>query len=295
MTQISPSIVSRSFGAESSPLVIGGNGGSGTRLVAEILIQAGLFMGYDLNRSSDNLLFTYLFKRPIRHAPYLKENKPRSDALFALHEKLFLRNARLTLKELGLVVQAGRDHVAGPYYGRRWILERWQKMMWLEKSVNFAKGWGWKEPHSMFFLRGVTGYYPQLKFILVLRDGLDMAFSKNVQQFRYWSFAYDIDGAQSSVENRFEFWYRSNLDVIRFGRTQMDANFLVLKFEDLCMKPKETISQLLQFAGLGVSDAPTSIWSLPELPASYGRYRQHNTSWISPEIKRKSVEIGYVH
>ena len=41
---------------------IGGLGGSGTRVYADILQQAGIFIGNDLNRELDNLLFTRLFK-----------------------------------------------------------------------------------------------------------------------------------------------------------------------------------------------------------------------------------------
>lgn len=39
-------------------IAIGGLGGSGTRAVAEVFIQAGLFMGDELNKSNDTLVFT---------------------------------------------------------------------------------------------------------------------------------------------------------------------------------------------------------------------------------------------
>src|SRR6266550_6138718 len=45
------------------PVAIGGVGGSGTRLVAEILRHLGYYMGRDLNEASDNLWFTLLFRR----------------------------------------------------------------------------------------------------------------------------------------------------------------------------------------------------------------------------------------
>jgi len=46
------------------PIVVGGVGGSGTRVVAEILSKFGFYLGNDLNGASDNLLYTLLFKRP---------------------------------------------------------------------------------------------------------------------------------------------------------------------------------------------------------------------------------------
>lgn len=46
------------------PVVIGGIGGSGTRIVAEILSRWGFYIGNDLNKFNDKLLYTLLFKRP---------------------------------------------------------------------------------------------------------------------------------------------------------------------------------------------------------------------------------------
>lgn len=56
MTQPNPSLP--------GPVVVGALGGSGTRLIARILMESGFFMGSDLNRERDNLWFTLLFKRP---------------------------------------------------------------------------------------------------------------------------------------------------------------------------------------------------------------------------------------
>ncbi|PLX51195.1 MAG: hypothetical protein C0613_00910 [Desulfobulbaceae bacterium] len=50
--------------SKNGPWVIGGVGGSGTRVVAEIFAALGVYIGNDLNAASDNLLYTLLFKRP---------------------------------------------------------------------------------------------------------------------------------------------------------------------------------------------------------------------------------------
>ena len=44
-------------------MVIGGIGGSGTRVVAQVVRDAGIAIGADLNASLDNLVFSFLFKR----------------------------------------------------------------------------------------------------------------------------------------------------------------------------------------------------------------------------------------
>ena len=45
-------------------IAIGALGGSGTRAVAQVFLEAGIYMGDDLNRANDNLIFTRLFKDP---------------------------------------------------------------------------------------------------------------------------------------------------------------------------------------------------------------------------------------
>ncbi len=49
---------------ETPPVIIGGVGGSGTRVIAELLSKIGYYIGNDLNNASDNLLYTLIFKRP---------------------------------------------------------------------------------------------------------------------------------------------------------------------------------------------------------------------------------------
>ncbi|MCX6279657.1 MAG: hypothetical protein NT004_16405, partial [Bacteroidetes bacterium] len=45
------------------PVVVGGVGGSGTRVIAEILSLLNFYLGNDLNGPNDFLLYTLLFKR----------------------------------------------------------------------------------------------------------------------------------------------------------------------------------------------------------------------------------------
>ena len=49
--------------SDAAPVVVGGIGGSGTRVFAQLLRDLGFDMGSDLNESLDDLGFTALFKR----------------------------------------------------------------------------------------------------------------------------------------------------------------------------------------------------------------------------------------
>ncbi len=50
-------MTSEDSGVERTPIAVGGIGGSGTRVVAAILKELGIFIGDNLNASNDNLDF----------------------------------------------------------------------------------------------------------------------------------------------------------------------------------------------------------------------------------------------
>ena len=93
----------------SPPLVIGGLGGSGTRVVAEIVLAQGWYLGQDLNRARDNLLFSLLFKRP-----YWRRQLSNDVAAFQRHVELFQRRMAgksLRLSEWPVMLGAFRDAI----------------------------------------------------------------------------------------------------------------------------------------------------------------------------------------
>jgi hypothetical protein len=276
-----------------APVVVGGCGGSGTRVVAEILARAGMHIGYDLNRSNDDLLFTYLFKHPYRFADIQLQSNSLVEQLLKIHHRMISGQLPKGLNNWGLYFKAGWDHMnKRVYYGSRWVFNRWKQIRKMKRPKHLTT-WGWKEPHTIFFLPNIQNYYKNARFILVLRNGLDMAYTKNIQQMVCWGRRYQIDGSDLSPNNKFDYWYRSNQTTINLVKEHYSGNFLVLKLEDLWFEKDEKIKQLLVFAGLGSINPPAEIWNIPKIPASSGRYREQDTSWVDKGVLRKLAEFGY--
>ena len=126
----------------SAPVVIGGTGGSGTRLVARLLREMGVELGAQVNGTEDALSFVPLYDRYVN--PYLARG--------ALDSAAFEAD----------LLKAIREH-RGPDAG---------------------KVWGWKNPRSIFLLPVLDGLIAGLKFVHVVRHGLDMALSSNQNQVR---------------------------------------------------------------------------------------------------------------
>ena len=206
-----------------------------------------------------------------------------------------LGTIKLLLK-LNLLVEASRDHISGPYYGWRWIIERWRRIL-LPSAPKPQGGlwlWGWKEPHTIFFLHSIQAYYQKSKFILVLRNGLDMAYSRNTQQMKYWGSSFGIDPSDLEPQNRFEFWYRSNQHAIATARSQFVDSFMIVKLEDLYLEKETNLEALFAFVGLNPADVSEDVWHIPKLPSSHGRYHEYDTAWIDAGIIQKLMEVGYV-
>jgi len=224
------------------PLVIGGTGGSGTRLFVGLAQSAGVQMGTLLNDSEDQLEIAAYFDRWINR--WLTEDRACE---------------KIMAKELGEIVNR---HRAVP-------------------SVR----WGWKEPRSVFLLEFLDRTFSGLRFLHVLRDGRDLAFSTNQNQLRKHGEV--MLGSAGSVEptRSIALWAKVNGAAADYAESEMEGRYLRLRFEDLLSSPDEAASSLAEFCGEG----RTSTAALELLrPESLGAWRRAP----SEVIRRLTEEAG---
>jgi hypothetical protein len=225
----------------SGPIAIGGVGGSGTRIVAELLKQLGIFIGDNLNRSNDNQSF-----------PRLRE--------FTFHSDLPDEEQRkIVLSEL-----------------RRFETEMLDS---LDQSGQDVRGWGWKAPPMFLWLDLVSEHFPNLKYIHVIRHGLDMAYSPNQNQVRELGYhAFGIRANRLSLRKAsLRYWIQANQLAIERGKELLGKRFLLLYFDALCTNPLEGIDALIDFIGLDAGTVDREQLSRIVIPpASLGRYKTHN-------------------
>jgi hypothetical protein len=180
------------------PIVVGGIGGSGTRVVAEMLALFGVNIGFDLNDASDNLWYTLLFKRPRWFYKNRTDNKEINIGISLFH-KLMTTRERLSLGESRFLLQAvaemaltGHNH-RGDGKGL-WPFASIRKMI---SPIGVGEreyfGWGWKEPNSHLLISNLADYFSDFKYIHLIRHGLDMAFSHNQQQLFNWGRLFGVE------------------------------------------------------------------------------------------------------
>lgn len=241
------------------PLGVGGVGGSGTRLVASLLEAMGLFMGEHVNRSNDSLVWP-----PFRK---LLAESPGRDA--AARERVVFE-----------AITRFEQHMHEDYH----------------RVARGDHNWFWKVPTTFFWLEPLAAYFPRMKYIHVIRHGLDMAFSGNRRQVKVWAGAVGLE-LRPPIDPRqmLEYWVLANDLALDRARRLLGDRCLLLSFDRLCRSPETELPRLAAFV-----DCPEAQWGLERwrsmirTPESIGRFRDHDChALFPPRLLQAVARYGY--
>lgn len=272
------------------PLVaIGGVGGSGTRVVAEIVKQLGYYIGNHLNEANDNLWFTLLFKR--------EEIISASDAEFDKLVQLFINKMRGTIergKELEQLLSE-LTKIDRSQHSREVLLRSANSFWNLATDMAVRReGIGWKEPNTHMVIGRIRVHVPGIKYIHVIRNGLDMAYSENQNQLEFWG--KQLLGYENGVTPRtsLNFWCAAHRKILSEGKT-MGSRFLLLNFDDLCRDPDKWLDMLVGFLDIQMPDKRTieKLTKLIHPPPTIGRFKQYGLAHLDPEDVEYVSALGF--
>lgn len=283
-----------STGLDDTPFVaIGGVGGSGTRVVAQIVRSAGFHLGPVVNGSMDNLLFTLLFKRPawIASPPSEAEVLSTIDLYTNLLKTGLGPDNPTALDQIKALIGDFQAHD-----GKTGIRpERLPDLLDLPAPPADVVGLGWKEPNTHIYLPQLAQKLPNLKYIHLIRNGLDMALSTNQGQFRNWRnrFPEAGDFAGDETRNKLHFWLAANQRAIDFGQTQMPGRFLMLRYDDLCQNPAEHVARLLAFLGCTPPERRVDALINMVKPTTLNRFRDHPADLFTDQDRARVAALGF--
>ncbi|HEX7503619.1 MAG TPA: sulfotransferase [Acidobacteriota bacterium] len=240
----------RELGVSLPPLIIGGSGGSGTRVFLEIACRGGLFMG-EQNRtnSRDSEPFAQNFVKKWRFKYLLAGGRPSEPEVRRMRRDL----------DKALV-----NH-------RRGIPSR-------------DTAWGLKFPFSIFFLPFLNEQLPGMRYLHVIRDGRDMAFSPRQRALVRIGHIFLRDQwprleRQPQPVQSMALWSRINLQAARYGREAMGERYLRVRFEDLCADPRAVISRIFNFIGAPEPNLDNACAEVAS-PPTIGRWRRQDPELI---------------
>ena len=271
-----------------TPIAIGGVGGSGTRLVADLLMRLGFFVGTDLNDSLDNLWFTLLFKRA--------EIRNCSDAEFQACVDLFVgrMQGRTNLDAADRVFLEHLAEADRPQHDGPWLQERVASFCTPAVGPSPSVRWGWKEPNTHIVLPRLIRSMPAFKYIHVIRNGLDMAYSGNQNQLRLWGPGIlGMDQVPIDPRHSLKYWCRVHVHLLEVFEC-FPGRCLLLDFDQLCMDPHRHLGELLTF--IDVAPSPERIDALASLirpPDSIGRYRGFDSSRLDRQDIATVAKLGF--
>lgn len=225
------------------PIVVFGSGGSGTRAVAQFLIDCRVSMGDVKNDSNDALRITEIINE---HANAILE------ATRCLNYDPKAIDPAVCSAVVSEYRRAGRRHRQGP-------VERW----------------GFKEPRNMFMLPLIDLAFPAALFVHVVRDGRDMLLANNHNQPRKYFEALFGRAFERTQKGIARFWAKTNMEARAFALERFNDRYIVARIEDLCGPEKhEHVKRLSEALDLD-GDLAGRAASVFEMQPSFGRGRLH--------------------
>lgn len=278
---------------EDGPVAVGGLGGSGTRVVAQWLADLGHEIGPDHNRALDNLWFTLLLRR--RSLGAAEQAAALEVFLHAMRGGSVLDAGSLRVVGAAAASAArGRENV-GPHPAG-WAAKRVASLLRARRTVEAGGPWGWKEPNTHVRLPLLCATIPGLRYVHMLRNGLDMVYSRNQNQLRWWGphFGVDVADEQALPRASLQYWAATTRRAQEIGARELGDRFLLLRFEDLCEQPAREAARFLRF--LGRDPDPTTVSRLAavvHVPPSLGRHRGTDLSQFRHQDLEVLEDVGY--
>lgn len=261
-----------------APLVIGGVGGSGTRLVASLVRDMGLSMAGQMNEALDNLWFSALF---VRRSIVMKS--PRELDRLAWLFTNAMRHGQPIPAELEPLVDDACSHDRGPALTRAVLEQACAGLRMATGAADPNQPWGWKQPNSHAMLPQLSERFTGMRYIYVVRNGLDMAFSGNQNQLKYFWGDLLLEGDTSPTpRNALRYWVAAHRRMLA-NRELLGDRLCILDFDALCSSPRQHLESLATFAGLEPGEAVLdSLAASVRAPGSTGRYRTQDCSALDP-------------
>lgn len=267
------------------PLAIGGVGGSGTRLLANMLSVLEVYLGDKQNISHDNLWFTFLLKRP--------ELLHDSEQLLA-HIAIFttlMTGKPLAPAQLQRIAQLALQPVAE--FDAHWANDVAASMVSLTPPPSVGRHWGWKEPNTHIYLAQLLQALPNLRYIHVVRHGLDMAFSHNQLQLQLWGRHFLSAPPFAGPVASLNYWLVTQQRMLKLASAYPDR-ILLLNYDQLCLQPVLGVQTLLDFLAFPViEEVKQRLLAMPRVPATQERYKSQDLGLFSRAALDQVEAFGF--
>jgi len=113
----------------------------------------------------------------------------------------------------------------------------------------------------------------EFKYIQVMRNGLDMAYSNNLNQLKFWGHVFLGRKPEVSPRDSLKYWHIVHRRVMQLGE-KLGDNFYLLNFDQLCAFPDAEVDRLQKFLSIEDDSVVKQLSGLVHVPRSVGRYKK---------------------
>ena len=260
------------------PVVLFNKSHSGSRMLAQLLHDAGIFMGAHRNESWDSLdvlaLVEYLVTRYYPgYEPLFDADGPVDDVLATLLSRVFER------------------HLEGLVPGQRW---------------------GWKLCETAYILPVLAYCFPDAKYVHLIRDGRDVAFcDHHAPNDAFWRKVYFNTDRMRTVEGinltgpayrRRSYLFNAIhwVNSVRIGRSygaMLGSRYREVRYEELCLDFQAESRRLMSYLEVDGPAAAAARSGTVVYESSIGKYRRYPASWRRQVLsieKPLLLELGYL-
>ena len=243
------------------PIAVGAVGGSGTRLLFQVLADCGVAMATALNQAGDALGWP----------PYHALLSPANLARYS--RATILRNTFHVFESL---LRQRREELGG-----------------LART-------GWKVPGTFHWLTELSEFFPRMQYVHLIRNGLDMAYTRNQYQIGNWAGDLGVEvrrgpGGAALPGSMLDYWLAANELALRVGRDRLGDRFLLVRYENLCRAPRAELERLTAALNLPASTRQLDrLAERVETPPSLGRHRRFDWRSDFNDCQLQRLErLGY--
>lgn len=237
-------------------IFIGGVGGSGTRVIANILKDNGIYIGTNLNNSLDNL------------------DWPGDNILIKDNNLTFEKKLNILRESFGLFID-------------KMIHD--QSLSDCSNRDTLAI----KVPGSFYYMPFLFKIFKNSCYVHLIRNGLDMAFSSNKNQLKNWGGMFNVSFDTTNKESQqLKYWIRSNEYALNIQK-QFPDSFHLVKFENICDHTHSEIDSLFEYLGLDNNTSQLTLDSI-QRPKTFERFRQYNLNIFDQEDLDSLTNLGYL-
>lgn len=268
----------------SAPILITGMHRSGTSLLAEILLNMGVFIGTDLEEHAESVSFRSLSEQIFHFGHAFWDTPTNLKAL--LNSPPTCETIKEGIKEL---------------FGSK----NFQDQYWGNQPPNQTL-WGWKDPRALPIYRIWKEIFPGLRTIVIVRHGVDVAMSMarrardNNQRINAGSLPLTLSRYISlrctDSREAFRLWEEYHQLSQIFQESQ---DVLFVTYEELLKCPNTQISNIAQY--LGSTETPERILERLRSPLNssniYPYQKTKEGLWLAEQTSQSPVlkAAGYHH